>query len=152
MKELIIPCPPEHAVDIVPLMSDEDRLEMEALGWSGQHRAQLIADSLASWSMACDGVPMFVAAVSPYAPRKGVLWMLSTPEIKRHSLWALRKKPQLLALIQDCCDSINGICDTRHPETLALVRWIGFTVSNSVEVVLPIGEVRVFPYWWRRAL
>jgi len=121
---------PELAAAIVPLLSDLDRDELDALtdGDSVAFIAERASASSRCWSMLFYGRPLFFAGITI----DGVAWMLGTPEIARAKRSYVRAMRLMVEDMQIISPVIRAWVDVRYHRSLRLMERLGFELGEPI--------------------
>lgn len=121
-----------HADAIMPLLSDADRDELNALT-DGQGAAVMrwvVTISQRAWCGTLDDRPLFLAGALP----DGVVWMLGTPEIARVRKFYLRATRTMASEMQTMFPVIRTHVDVRYVRSLRWLEWLGFDLGDPILV------------------
>jgi hypothetical protein len=118
---LVVPATPDHAARIVPLMAHADRARLAVAP------AETLALSVFSWCALRDGEPMCVGGVT----RRGIVWMVSTPELHRQKKFFVREGHAVMARAKSLFAELRIGIETCYPRSLRWMAALGFHATGA---------------------
>ena len=139
----LVPGTEDHARAIVPLMSEFDRGELEALaGDPVQCMINVVRQSIICRCALIEDQPAFLGGGST----DGLVWMISTPAVAKARKFYLRTTRFVADEMQALLPVMRTQIDVRYCRSLRWVQWLGFSVGDPVQVmgrwVCPIVRMR----------
>lgn len=125
----------QDAIKIAPLLRPEDR--RECIGMSGMTPEVMLPGSVLScqdgetiYAESTSGEPILIGGVSRSSPLSAWVWMMGTPEIKRHRWTFLRSSLPVVERWNAKFPLLHNYADFRNSVHLAWLEWLGFTIIN----------------------
>lgn len=121
------------ARELAPLLREEDRLEVLALGLDPfQGLLQSLAGAREAWTYRADGQLVCMAGISPRSliGRAGVPWLLGSELVVRHRRFFMVETRRVVAHWLTQFDSLTNIVDARYEAAVRWLGWLGFDVGE----------------------
>jgi hypothetical protein len=134
----VVPARAAHIRSVARRMRQADRDEVFAA--SGRSPARALAFSLrkstAAWTGMVDGRPevMFGVGDINVLASVGAPWLLGTDAVERNRVAFLRISVEWRAQLLRRYSTLRNVVDERNHVSIRWLRWLGFTLSEPMEV------------------
>lgn len=128
------PATQEHADIMAPLMSAQDRAEIEAAGFTPRDALRYSMEgSVVADTALIDGVPAAMWGICPRSivGERALLWMLGTPAVQRNAKALLVLSRYFADWAQERYPVLECLIDSRHDKALRWVKWLGFKPTGG---------------------
>lgn len=131
----ILPAKEAHIIHVAEHMREADRREVFASSGFGAESA-LRASFNASeecYVGLVDDVPVCIFGVvrASLLSRKGIPWMLGTPDLETHAMTLLRVSRRVMKAWKTRFDRLENHVDARNTKSIQWLRWLGFTIHDA---------------------
>lgn len=153
ITSMIRPTVPQDLVDFVPMMREDDRLEVEAI--TGLDPLSSLAIGLfhsdaCMTGFAVDGSLAGIMGVVPIVPRQiGSIWFLSTEAVVKHRRQLLTEARVWLDEQQALYPVLTNVVSVRNEVHKRLLKHLGFTFLEPIDNY-GAGRIRVIPFERKR--
>jgi hypothetical protein len=140
----IEPVQPGDAEELIRLLRDADRQEVEASAGIGNVEAAIhhsIASSWRCWSGRADGELGCVFGVAPLSALSGIgaPWLLGTTVMDANPRAVIRRSPRYIRPMLELFPHLMNMVDVRNTRSIQWLRWLGFRIHEQPQPFGPYG-------------
>lgn len=111
-------------------LKDDDRQELEALGFDTGVIRGVLTSSAKVLAWGPEGAPLAIFGVHPDG-LTGYIWSLSAPEILNRWREVHRSTPDILEMLGRGFHVLSNVKDARHSHHIRWLKSLGFTFINT---------------------
>lgn len=111
-------------------LKDDDRMEIEALGYTPYHILAVLSLSEKVLAWGPEGKPLAIFGVHPDGD-VGYVWSLSTPEILPRWREVHRSTPEIIEELGRGFRVLSNVKDARHEHHIRWLKALGFVFINT---------------------